>query len=281
MGDHKKFPFVQIFFHFLNMPYVRRSRRGVSRGRRARARGGRLSTARVLTRKSATSQAFQINALNKKINRISRSIKPDVKFIYYGPGVEQFNNGSLGNVYKIGWYGALGQGNGDNQRLGDKIFVRSCRFYMTVNYYNDAEITNNFDDEAAQLRVVFFQARHRAQFNESGLTPENFLQVYGTSSSSANYLNIPVVPLVRDITERYDILRDFSIRVDRYHPHKQYKIRIPLKRNTLRYDGSNSTPDRGIGFLVVGSGLNNQTGTTERIIFTDACKLSFTESRKK
>lgn len=264
------------------MPYVRGAyRRNRFSRRRYRNRNRRLSTVSVLTKKGATSQALQINALNKKVNSLSRSIKPDMKLLYYGPGVDEFSNSALDRGYKIGWYGAVAQGQTDSQRLGDKIFIRSFKFFLTANYWNNAEVGSNFDDEAAQLRIIFFQCRSRVQYNESGLTPANFLQAYSSDSDSAGYLNIPITPLLRDITERYDILKDFSVSVSRYYPHKQVKVHIPLKRRTLRFDGTSNVPDRGIGFIVIGSGMNYQNQTSERIRFTDSAKIVFTESRKK
>lgn len=80
------------------MPYSRRNTSFYRRGRRYSRRGRALRTTNVLTRTSARSQARQIFALNKKVNRLNYLARPEVKI--YDNGVDPYvfdtaNEGSL------------------------------------------------------------------------------------------------------------------------------------------------------------------------------------------
>lgn len=71
-----------------------------------RRRNGVLRKRKIFSRKSATSQARQIYALNKKVNRMYRSIKPEIQTfdtVSYGNLTKLWEPAESGNTYR-GYY---------------------------------------------------------------------------------------------------------------------------------------------------------------------------------
>lgn len=72
------------------MGYGRRTRRVYRRNRKSR--GGVLSTRSIYGNRSARAQANQIATLRKRVNRVSRRTRPDIKTVYVDAAHREFNN---------------------------------------------------------------------------------------------------------------------------------------------------------------------------------------------
>ena len=113
------------------MAYRRRYRR---RSYRRKA----LSNRAVYGKTGAKSQARQIATLRNRLNYFARRNRPEIKHKFSGSSSFTFDNSVATNTWKCYPGVNVEGGNGDSQRIGNYIKVKSLTWYFTFEYYHSA-----------------------------------------------------------------------------------------------------------------------------------------------
>lgn len=266
------------------MPYARRSRYAGRSRRYRRYRSRTLSTRSVYTRTGAKAQAGQILALRRRVSRISRRIRPDIKVFQSGVTSITFTNSALSNTSGGKWFiGGLGQGTNDSQRVADKIYVKNLQWTSVFEYSNDFDSTTvPLEAIGGTVRVVILQARTGEQYD---VAPNPASLITNYTNAGVGYNLNTVSPLVNGITKTWNVLRDFRFKLDENNPIRQFRMNIPIKYRTIRYAGNTAagdslattTPDHGVFIFVCASGLHYDSDHTEQIMMTQAVKMAYTD----
>lgn len=209
------------------MPYYRRrgsySRKRYSRYRR---RGSTLSTRNLLTRKSATAQALQLRAVNRKVNKVMKLCKPEYKVVHGDHINYDFSNSAFEVSHKEYNPPAINVGPGDNERVGNKIWRRDT-FHINLMYTNNKASSsglNNGSVSAGTLRAILLIDKIPSAQNS---TPSPSSVVHGVGSALTNYDYWPVQPLEDNVTERYRVVFDRKITVSIDDQTKFVKFKTP------------------------------------------------------
>ena len=235
-------------------------------------RGKTLRKTNILTNRSAKSQAYQISALSRKVNRLYYKSKPEYK-VLGDDGHHQFDLSSAdtGNTVNIMYFDGPTQGTGDSNRIGDKINSISYSWYGYFEYYNNSTTGyHNSESSGAPMRLIVLQRKIQTTPGQN-INIADILAISGTSGSS--YSCQVMAPLKKGVTETYHILADrkFVLTTER----NQKLFRIKVKPRNLRFNGSN---DNGLIICAISSGLHWDSNFTEAIrcywsqkyVFTDA-----------
>lgn len=245
------------------------SRRGYH-GRRRHSRSV-LSTRNVFSRTSAKSQAMQIYALRKKVAKINRKLKPDIKVLSGSPRVTEFTSNALANIWD--GFGIIqpAVGDGNNERIGDKIYEKSLQVQMYLEYYNSSD-TGYHDGESAGCTVRVFVVQHKSKGNwNSTYDLSTFLENPSTSGGAYNIL--PIKPFAPNVTQDWNILYNkvFTMTSTR----NQKLLKFSVKPGTIRFDDDGL--HNFIKVYTVVSGLHYDADFTEYVGSTVNCKLVYTD----
>nr|QXN75478.1 MAG: capsid protein [Virus sp.] len=236
------------------MAYARRStyRRKGRRGNRT------LSTRRIFANKGARSQAKQIYALRKSVNRVRRQCRPEVKEV---EGI--YDNRLLSEaelpLTPEPWYRLATPlpelGTDDGQRIGNIVKLLPLKFRMTLQYREDFQSQQypafaELPQHGIQVRVIAVQAKAVA---DNQPTLEDILD----SVHFNGYLNssaMMVQPFKRGITARYNILYNRVFSVSKDKPQLARSISIVPKIRSLRYEATSGSQPRGRIYVFVFQG---------------------------
>lgn len=226
------------------MVYGRRPyrRRGGYRRRRAGYRRRPLSTTSILTRKSATSQALQINTINKRIDRLNRRVGRDETKMVVNPFIRNVTfDGALyaEAVFPLLCNAAgssvLVQGNSDGAVVGNKIYPLKQNLYVSVRYINHGQ--PNIPDWIANgisFRITVIQAKIPMSSSDSNVSTNDIFEYHDDGSTVGNEHQLNVVsPFARNVTQRWRILADKRYRMSIFNPQKTMKI--SFKPKTYRW----------------------------------------------
>lgn len=260
-------------------PSARRSRRyGRRRGTRT------LSTRSIFSSRSARSQANQIYALRRRIARIGRQLRPDVKQSTIGPFSKTFTNNATANTWYSTWFGIIGNGTADNARVGDKVSLRSSTIYASFEYANNftAEPVT-VEAKGCTVRVIVLQARTATGYGEDLADPSAI--VHGYTNTGAQYDLNTVSPLKEGITKTWAVLRDMRFRLSEDNPVKQLVLRLKPKWRTLRYESTSpegggdpvNHPNHGFFVFVCVSGLHWFSSVSEQVSMSIQSKYAWTD----
>lgn len=242
------------------MPYYRRR---YSRGRYGYRRRSALSTRHLLTRKSATAQALQIRAVNRKVNRVLNICKPEKKVVHGDNMNHDFSNSIFDSAHFEYNPPAIGLGPGDNQRVGNKIWRRDT-YAFNLLYTNNASNTEGFVADipsCACLRAILIIDKVASSQN---YTPSASSIVHGIGSSLSGYDYWLSQPLEDNITERYKVISDRIYTVDLTNLSKMIKIKTPWYES--RFNDNNNPADVIQSHLILISGnLKAATGFTDKM----------------
>ena len=203
----------------------RHYRRFASR-RFRRYRRSALSTRNIFAHRSGMAQATQIAALRKKVNRVFRACKPELKVVHGDVFEQTFSNGSLSTNY-VGYVAPyIHTGDDDSDRSGNYVWRRD-EYEIRLTYSNNASSTSglhNFETSCAQMRFVcgiWKEASTSAAF--PGIS--DLIQDY--SSTGQGYRALMCQPLKDGITIKNRIIYDKVFSVGIHSPQRLVKIVTP------------------------------------------------------
>ena len=207
----------------MQMPY---GRRRVGRYGRRRYRSRVLSTRNIYARRSSMSQATQIAALKRKVNKVYKACKPEMK-VCHGDTFEQtFSNGAIATNY-TGWVAPyIYNGPADNQRIGDVIWRRD-EYELRLTYANNAAATSglhNNETSCAQMRFICGIWKDPKADNSY---PNISDVIYNYGSTGVAYRALMVEPLKDGITLDHRICYDKVFSVSLSIPQRLVRIRTP------------------------------------------------------
>lgn len=251
-------------------------RRGFRYNRRNYKRGYKLSTRNIYSNRGAKSQASQIAALNRKINKIARKDKPEYKVVNVAPFAKSFTSQTLSGTYITQYqpYPLVGNAT-DEGMVGNIVHMTSLVLNGYCEYFNSST-TGYHDTESAGcvLRVIAIQFKD----NRSGVIPiDQLLQNAGTVGT--NYTALAYSPFIQGITNKCRILMDYKTTLTTTRNQKLLKLKIPLgKCRDLRYDNPSQTWSNNVLVYVIAGGLHYDQNFVETLEFNAAMKLVYTDA---
>lgn len=197
------------------MVYGRRYRRT----RRGRRTGRRLSTRRIVGRTGARAQASQILALRNQQRRMWRALRPEM-VPFYNNGFINLRTTTEQTTPSLG-YGVIGN---DivwaNQNIsGDKVRFKKVEIYAQLSYLAQ----NSANNIQAAGRIIVLYPKRDIQYDD--------LEEYRVVESDANTLNMLNGPLVSNITDQFQVLRDVRFSASSTQGIKN--IRVPMYMNKV------------------------------------------------
>lgn len=249
------------------MGYFKRYRTSKKRySRKART----LATSKIFANRSSKSQAYQINALRKRIGKVYQAVKPEYKVYDGANSTYTFSSGDISNTYKITYFNGPSVGTGDDQFVGNKIRCVSLDLYFTGEYYNTSDTGYHGTESAGTpFRIIVLQRKY------AGSGTVSISDVLSTSGGSgADYTMQAICPLKRGITDNYRVLLDKKII---FTSAKNQALRhYKMTPNNIRWDsGGNSN---GFITLLVSAGLHFDANFNEYVEGTIKEKLVYTDA---
>lgn len=245
-------------------------KRKYPKSRKYTGRRRTLSTRNIYSNKGSRSQASQIAALNRKISRVSRISRPEIKYIYTNPVSATFTSDLGSNVYKRALVTLPTNGTTNFHRIGDVIKPISLQLYNYSEYYNNST-TGYHPSESSGGVLRFIVVQYKSVTDEEP-TPDDILQGYAATGN--NYTLGGILPLANNITQKFRVLLDYKriLTSDR----NQVQFRKSIKPNTIRFTESNNS--NLIYIFTFGFGLHFDQDFKEYIKTTTTAKLVFTDA---
>ena len=209
--------------------FYNRKRYGKTRNYKSRA----LSTRRIFGNRSAYSQAVQINALRRRVNKVYKVCKPETKINYGDTMDKDFSNSGFSGTWESWFAPLITVGAEDNQRVGDKVYRKDI-YKFSFTYSNNAQGSSglhNGETSCAMIRVIMGIWKEPKAGNAIP-SAESVIHGYGSSASAYN-VNI-LQPLANGITAEHKILKDTIIKLDLNNPVKIATFKTPYYLQ--RYD---------------------------------------------
>lgn len=242
--------------------YYRRNRRYVRRP---------LTTRNIYMNRSARSQATQIAALRKRVNRVYRACKPELKTTTSNPFEQLFSNGATAISAKSFVCPDIDKGSNANQRIGDKIYRRDS-FKLTLGYTNNSSSgLHNNEVSGSFVRLI---AGIWKEPKNAGSTPISTDIIKDYSQSGLGYRVSVVQPLQNEITTAHQIFYDKVIKLDLNQPLKLVKVQSPWYN--ARWDSDGNVVHAWLWVFV--NELDYDTTFEERVELTGLCKTVFKDA---
>lgn len=227
------------------------------RYKRRYARRSTLSTRNIYANRSSRSQAYQIAALKRRINYVSKQCKPEVKVLSSDVIIDSFSdNTSYGKIKVM----PPEQGTGENQRVGNSWNVKNGSFKLLIN--KDIASGSELQDNGLSYRVIIVQTV--APTNSASNVPDASNLLLNT----ANVSQCLVSPFKDGITAKYRVIKD--VKSSTVSSEKLLNIRYyPFKHEELDPSGH----QRMIYIYVfTSSNISHIVSitATNRYVFTDA-----------
>lgn len=243
------------------MAYRRYNRRGGYRYRPLRTRY-------IFSRTSARAQANQIYALKKKVNKLARKTKPDIKLSFIAPNANTFTNEALSSPYFYIPFSQIDQGSDDNQRVGNKVHCLGATYYLNFEYSDNL---TTLEAKGCMVRIVAVQWKENKAYN-AAVQAAGVIQDYSNTGDAYDLLGIN--PLKKDVTEYLHILKEMRFTLDESTPVKGFRFKF--NPHDLRWDSSNNVNNFGLCIFV--SGLHWISGSDmEAVSLTYSGKLAYTD----
>lgn len=262
-------------------------------GRKGRRGNRTLSTRRIFNNKSARSQAKQISALNRRISRVYRATRPEVKVVEQAAyNAIQFLPGN-----RTTWEMAHivpNLGTADDQRVGSAIKMIAPTLFFSAKYYDVTHTTNGVPvynmingNRGAALRVIAIQSKV-ARDNVPGL---GAILHNNISNSFTDIDTIPNlrIPFEVGITTQYNVVYDKVFYFNQNRPMISKRITFKPPRKALNWNPANGTDQTYVypaGQIFVyfiqgglqSTGLDLTTNDHSEIALTYTQKLAYTDS---
>lgn len=244
-------------------------------GRTYRKRYSKLSKANIYGNRSARSQAGQIAALNRKVNKIAKRDKPEYKIVNTSPYAKSFTSQALSNTYiTISQPFPTVNNASDEGMVGNKVHMIALKMNGYCEYFNSSN-TGYHDTESAGcvIRIIAIQ------FKQSGGTVipiDQLLQQAGTVGS--NYTALAYSPFKQGITNKCRVLMDYRSIITTTRNQKLLNLRVPLRKyRDLRFDNGTNAWSNNVLFYVIVGGLHYDQNYTETVEFNATLKLVYTD----
>lgn len=254
---------------------VRYFKRGYKRRRGYRRK--RMTKTNLLLNKSATSQAFQIAKLNRKINRVAKQNHIEIRQLITNPVTNIYTGGLLSDTYTYFEQPAFWPINGTSYN------IRNLNFYFRLIYSPGKvlEPGSTIGYSGATVRIILFQAMSESLPEADKPSIDQFLAIVGNTGEK--YVAQTMSPLKEGITAKYRVLADRRYNLSDANPIRNTVLRIKPRFNKLNYLSTNEgKPIEGYhprGFIfgyIVTSGLTSSD--TESMKVTYFGKLAYTDT---
>lgn len=246
------------------MAYGRyRRRRYSSRSRRA------LSNRNVYGKTSSKAQARQIATLRNRVSRVYKACRPEIKLKYNNATSFTFDSQTLLNTYTA-WIPQMPiLGSDDNNRIGDKIYVKNIQLNFTFEYYNSSA-TGYHNSESAGTTMRIIVGKYK---EAKGSVPNIQGVLQETSNTGSAYTNQAVVPLKNEQSVYSKILLDkrFTITTN----NNQKIMRLNVRPGTIRFRDNDAN---AVWVMVISAGLHNDSNFSEFVKGTFSSKIAFTDA---
>ena len=160
-------------------------------------------------------------------------------------------------------------GSDDNNRIGDKIYVKNMQLNFTFEYYNSSATGyHNSESAGTTMRIII------GKYKEAKNSVPNIEGVLEESSNTGSaYTNQAVVPLKTEQTAYSKILLDkrFTITTN----NNQKIMRLNIRPGAIRFRDKEST---SVWVMVVSAGLHNDSNFSEFVKGTFSSKIAFTDA---
>lgn len=242
--------------------------------RRYSKRKNYLSTRRIFSYRSARSQANQIYLLKKRLSRVYKQVKPEIKTIITPSYTSTFTSDALADIFMGIQMPGITQGPGDSNRIGNNIKIKSYSVPMMFQYYNDSTTGyHNTESAGACVRVFAIQRKGCEAVNESW----GLVDFFGTSSyTGSEYDTLGVKPFIEGITERFKILCDYRFTLTSDRNQKQFKLKLK-NVSPIRYEQDGSKCNYVKVYIVV-CGIHWDTDFKEYVKANYMVKTAFTDA---
>lgn len=207
-------------------------------------KGYPLKKSNIFSKKSAKSQAKQIYALNKKVNKIQKLNAPEIQTVQDNIYDENFtyqlqpitNKDNATVLYKDFLLNTNKACHIDMK--GDMLRPRYLNLYGMFGVINDSSLEGDWtvaqtkrllerQPFTAYLRIIVCRLKSSTQY-----IPGKITQAPDQNFSADNVYDIKPIygPLVSDVTANLDIIKNKVIKVNVNNPMKLYKIKISAKK---------------------------------------------------
>lgn len=216
--------------------------------RRKGRRGNRaLSTRRIFNNKSARSQAKQIYALKRRINRVYRATKPEVKVLEQGQyNALQLLPGQMTSFSEVFLRPELGTG--DDQRTGNVVNLKAATLFLSAKYSMTTRTSSGIPfynvvngSPGAGLRVIAVQTKVA---RAAAPTLQSVLHNAISDSAGGIYSMANLkIPFEDGITTSYHVLLDRVYQFSNNRPIISKRINIRPAMKTYRWDPPSGSYD--------------------------------------
>lgn len=242
-----------------------------------RRRGSRtLSTRNIYSRTSAKSQAKQIAALRRRVTRVTRAMRPEIKVFSGSDSTFDFNMSSGALSGTPAWIQHRvplpATGSGEGQRIGDKIFVKDLWINVNLEYYNTST-TGYHDSESSGSPIRFILLRTVGPVQTTFTYDIDNLLMY-SGNTGGNYSMRSISPFKSGVTTQFTILKDFlrNVTVDR----NQLTVKLHVRNQTITWT------EAGLAhqfiLYIVPAGLHSDANFTEYVRGHGVDKLAYTDA---
>lgn len=232
-----------------------------------------LSTKNIFNRKSATSQANQIYALRKSVSSLNRRFRPEIKTHHNDAISTTFTNSIFGDSYYVSYYSMPAIGSGEENRIGDKIFIKNIQWNLTFEYYNNSTTGyHNGESSGCPVRIMILKTKIPAQYTTYFPVLNDILEY--SSNSGTGYTQRAVSPWKHGITDKYRILYN---RVFYLTTNKNQKILRIFTKGGVQQWNTNGDECFHYYIIIAPAGLHQDTDFTENIQMTLSKKMAFTD----
>lgn len=197
-----------------------------------------LSTRNIYTHRSGMAQATQIATLKRKINRVYKACKPEIK-VSHGPAMDKdFSNSSFADTWASWSPSYITQGTGLGDRIGNRVF-RKDTYKFVLTYSNNAQSSSglhNGETACGYIRIICGIWKE-PKSDGSIPTADSIIYGYGTTAGAYN-VNL-IQPLGDGVSQEHTIVHDKVYKVDLNNPSKIVKIKTPWYLQV--YDHNNNS----------------------------------------
>lgn len=254
------------------MPRYAKSYRRQTRSRFYRKRT--LSNRRVYGNTSARAQASQIATLRNRINKVYRACKPEKKVVISDSALQfAMGSGTGMNTYFNSGVLDIGNGAGDSDRIGDKIYRRDY-YYLTFEYYNTSN-TGYHDSESSGTPVRIILGAFKNDQNAGSVVPQPSAIISNYDSTGPGSSASCISPLVNGVTDEHQIFYDKAFYLTADKNQKIIKLKTPWY---LCRFGPSANYCNHSWLLCKASGLHWDTDFNEKVLVTLTRKTVFTDA---
>ena len=233
-----------------------------------------LRTSSIFSRTSAKSQAYQIASLKRRINKVYRKCKPELKSITGDAETVNYTSASTSSYYKIYPLVAPVGGTEGDDRIGDFINVVNSKLYLSCEYFNNSDTGyHNSESSGCQVRVVVGQFRTAHQ----PLAIPSISELFEYSAGSgATYTQMGMVPFKSGITAKYRILKDYRFTLT--SARNQAMKKLVVKPKDIKWFIDSTENRNGMWVVILVSGLHWDNNFQETCKITFSNKLVYTDA---